>query len=90
MRTPGMASTDPAESEPAANPNPVQIDGVDRVLRTGRQVPAARPNERRDRVTVDVDWRFRYGLQNSVWVRVSVSHRSSVTRRSGRRHRGLE
>ena len=49
-----MAAADPRNAEPATAPGAVRLDGVERVLRAGRQVPAFPADQRLQGPPVDV------------------------------------
>ena len=52
---PGMAAGDPGQGEPEPAPGPVQVDGVERILRARRQMPAVTAHEPRQGIAVEVD-----------------------------------
>src|SRR5690606_12072554 len=55
MRAAGSAAPQPRQPHPAARPEAEPPDGVARIFRTGRQVPAIPPHEGRQRVAVERD-----------------------------------
>ena len=48
VAAPRMAAAESRQREPAALPCPVRVDGLARIVRAGRQMPAIDPEQRRD------------------------------------------
>src|SRR3990172_6175839 len=48
VAAPGMAAAKPGKREPTAPPRPVLVDGLARIVRAGRQMPAVDAKQRRD------------------------------------------
>src|SRR5262249_9692173 len=55
VAAPGMAAAKSRKREPAAPPHSVHQDGLARIIRTGRQVPAIHADQRRHRPAVKGD-----------------------------------
>ena len=77
---PWITAQNPPCSEPASDPGAIQIDGIERILGAGRQVPAARTEQRRNRISVEIDWRLHHDLQ-------VVLHQRSTASFIGKRKR---
>src|SRR5262245_34778711 len=52
VRAPWVASAYARERQPASAPGAVEVDGLQRVLRAGRQMPAFQPEPRLERPSV--------------------------------------
>lgn len=86
--TPGVAASDPAESQPAPCPGAIELDRFQRILRAGGQVAAARAENRREGVTVEIYWPLRGHARYSrngcgfihhlyLWWRTAFRHRAA-------------
>ena len=61
--------------QPEAAPCPVRVDGLQRVLRAGREVPAVPADERLQRPAIDMDGQFESRGEQTFYKPVPVFHR---------------
>ena len=61
-----MAADDASKRKPAAWPDAVYLNRVESILRASGQMPAARPDHRRNHGAVKVDRRLRSCLQELI------------------------
>ena len=55
MRAPRLAAQQPREGHPAARPQAIAVDRLVGVVRAGRQMPAMKTDQRRERVAIRLD-----------------------------------
>ena len=55
VRAPGMTATHACQAQPAATPRPVQLDGLEPILRAGRQMPAFPAEQRLQAPAIGMD-----------------------------------
>ena len=64
-RAPWAATADPGNAQPAAGPKAVLLDGLVRIIGTGRQMPAGPAHQRRQRQLVAADQDMREKTEHS-------------------------